>query len=100
MGSEEIRLLNANEVYPDNGTTPAAPADPPPPHPLPRWAYPRQVFDVLKGEPYQVPETLIEQLKDSLARAVANLVDEALAQKKVPQGYYIVRRLNLPNWLR
>jgi hypothetical protein len=58
------------------------------------------VFDVLKGEPYHVPETLIEQLKDSLARAVANLVDEALAQKKVPQGYYIVRRLYLPSWLR
>jgi hypothetical protein len=72
-----------NQCYPDSRTVPAEPRD---------------VIAVLQ-EDYHVPDPVILLLSDAVARRVGSIVDKALAQKAVPQSYYIVRQLQ-PEWLR
>ncbi len=79
-----------NELYPENGTALVELA-------LGRRPHPRQIFKVLEAD-YHVPHNLIEVLCESFGRAVAEIVDEAVDQKRIPQSYFIVRHL-AGDWL-
>jgi hypothetical protein len=57
------------------------------------------VLDTLRLD-YHVPEPVIVELCDTVGRRVANLVDDAVTQRKVPAGYYVLRHLFANNWLR
>jgi hypothetical protein len=66
--------------------------------PLGRRPSTSDVVKVLETE-YNVPRYLVELLTEAAARTVARIVDAALAQKRQPQSYFIVRQLE-DDWLQ
>ena len=86
--------LTQQQLYSDNGTS-----KPQGPRLLPRRPRPAEIFSTLWAE-YKVPHALLEELGASVSQAVARIVDEALRQKALPQGYYVLRALDNENWLR
>ena len=85
-----------NGSYPDGGTAQQVLDRPR----LSRNCTPRQVFEALKSD-YDVPEAVIDHLRDSVSRAAADVVDQAVHQKQTSQPYYIIRRLTGGgDWLR
>lgn len=81
-----------DQLYPENGI--AERTDRPA---FPRYVRPKQVLDVLTST-YNVPAELIEELAEAFGRAAKDVVDDAVAQRKQPLGYFIVRHFDVHDW--
>jgi hypothetical protein len=64
---------------------------------LTRRPAPAEVFKILEAD-YHVPHQLVEVLCESVTRSVAQVVDDAVDQRKRPLAYFVVRRLDGDGW--
>jgi hypothetical protein len=88
-------MTTVPETTHGNGADPVTPTE----SVLPRHASATQIFKILEDR-YGVPRDVIDQLGEVIARSFADIVDNAMDQKKWPQSYFILRRLTNPGWLR
>jgi hypothetical protein len=81
-------MTTVSDAAPSNG----AGATAPPEEEVPRNASPALIFKVLE-ERYQVPRHLVDQLGRAIFREFIDIIADAVNQKSVPQGYFILHGL-------